>query len=68
VGTLLEGFRGAAPSDMAALVNALVALSTYAAANAGRMLEVEINPFVVLPQGRGAMGVDALLILRPPEA
>lgn len=67
-GTLLCGFRGAAPADTDALVRALVALSGYAAANAERLLEVEINPFVVMPRGQGAYGVDALIILRPPEA
>jgi acetyltransferase len=65
---LLRGFRGATPADIEALVRALVALSRYAAANAARLLEVEINPFVVLPEGRGALGVDALVILRPAEA
>ena len=65
---LLRGFRGSPRADLAALTRALATLSDYAAAQAGNLLEIEINPFIVLPEGRGAFGVDALIIQRPPEA
>jgi acyl-CoA synthetase (NDP forming) len=66
--TLLRGFRGSPPADLDALLSALMTLSGYAATHTGQLLEVEINPFIVLPRGRGAYGVDALIITRPPEA
>jgi hypothetical protein len=66
--TLLRGFRGSPPADLDALLSALMTLSGYAATHAGQLLEMEINPFIVLPRGRGAYGVDALIIKRPPEA
>jgi acyl-CoA synthetase (NDP forming) len=66
--TLLRGFRGSPPADLDALMSALMKLSEYAAAHAGQLLEMEINPLIVLPRGRGAYGVDALIVKRPPMA
>lgn len=66
--TLLRGFRGSPPGDLDALLSALMTLSEYAVTHAGQLIEIEINPFIVLPQGRGAYGVDALIIKRPSEA
>lgn len=63
-GRLLQGFRGRPAADIEALVDALVRLSEYAAERAGSILEIEINPFVVLPRGQGAKAVDALIILK----
>lgn len=61
---LLAGFRGAPPADVDALVAAMTRLSDYAAEAADGLLEVEMNPFIVLPRGRGAFAVDALMIKR----
>ena len=66
--TLLQGFRGQPAGDLEALVQAMVRLSDHAARHGDRLAEIEINPFIVLPAGRGALGVDALIIQRPPEA
>jgi acyl-CoA synthetase (NDP forming) len=60
--TLLAGFRGAPPADVDALVAAMVRLSGYAVEAAETLLEVEMNPFIVLPQGQGAFAVDALVV------
>jgi hypothetical protein len=62
--TLLGGFRGAPPADVDALAAAMVRLSEYAAETADELLELEINPFIVLPRGQGAFAVDALMIKR----
>lgn len=66
--TLLQGFRGQPAGDLEALVQAMVRLSGHAARHGDRLADIEINPFIVLPAGRGALGVDALIIQRPPEA
>jgi acyl-CoA synthetase (NDP forming) len=57
---MFDGLRGAPPSDIDALARALARLSEFAA-KAGPTLEsVDINPFVVLPQG--AVALDAVVI------
>lgn len=62
---ILDGMRGAPPADVDALVRALAALSQFAAAHADRLESLDLNPFVVLPSGAGAMALDAVLIARP---
>jgi acyl-CoA synthetase (NDP forming) len=61
---LLTGVRGAGPSDVDALCEALSALSVFAAAHAGSVESVDINPFVVHAEGRGAVALDALITRR----
>jgi succinyl-CoA synthetase beta subunit len=63
---LLEGFRGAKPGDLDALTGALVNLGRLAR-DLGDVIEaIDINPFVVCEQSRGACALDALVVLRPP--
>ncbi len=59
---VLDGVRGAPPADLHALADALARLSVFAAANAGRIESVDINPFVALPEGGTA--ADALIVPR----
>ncbi|MCR5859923.1 acetate--CoA ligase family protein [Mesorhizobium sp. J428] len=59
---VLDGWRGAAPSDKTALAHAIVALSRFAAANRDSVASVEVNPFVALP--KGGVALDMLLQLR----
>jgi acyl-CoA synthetase (NDP forming) len=61
---VLEGARGRPPADTEALADALVALSRFAAAHADEIESVDINPFLVLPLGQGAVALDALVIGR----
>lgn len=55
---LLRGFRGAPPADLEALADAVVALSTLAARPSLRVLELEVNPLLVLPAGHGVLALD----------
>ncbi|MDX1434732.1 MAG: acetate--CoA ligase family protein, partial [Gammaproteobacteria bacterium] len=59
---VLAGARGRGPFDLDALYAALARLSRFAADNADNIESVDINPFVVLPAGRGAMALDALIV------
>jgi acyl-CoA synthetase (NDP forming) len=59
---LLDGVRGRPPCDIDALAEALARLSHFAAANAGRLQCIEINPLLVRPEGQGVLGLDALAI------
>ncbi|OEU94856.1 acyl-CoA synthetase [Streptomyces oceani] len=56
---LLEGFRGAPPGDTAAAVEAVRAIARYA--HQDSVAEVDVNPLLVLPDGEGAVAVDALV-------
>lgn len=58
---MLDGVRGAPAADIDALAGALAALSRFAAAHRDRLLSVDLNPFVVLPAGQGAMALDAVI-------
>lgn len=60
-GRLLEGFRGAGPYDIAAASDAIARLSLVGAATRGELKSIEINPLIVLAEGRGVVGVDALI-------
>jgi len=64
IARLLSGFRGQPPGDVPALVAAVLACTRYAAANLARLSELDLNPIIVRPQGKGAVAVDALIRLR----
>jgi acyl-CoA synthetase (NDP forming) len=65
---MLEGVRGAKPADVDTLAETLSKLSVYAAANAEILEGIDINPFLVMEQGEGALGVDAVVVPRDPHA
>ncbi len=68
VAPLFEGHRGRPPADLEAAVAAVLALQRFAEARAARLLELEVNPLILRPRGRGAVAADALLrILASPE-
>jgi acetyl-CoA synthetase len=60
---LLAGFRGRAEGDVPALVEAVMAIAAYAQAHADTVLELDVNPVLVLPAGQGVLAVDALVRL-----
>jgi len=61
---VLQGLRGAPPADLEALAEALARLSALAAASAERIESIDVNPFLVLPEGQGAVALDALIVPR----
>ena len=61
---VLQGLRGAPPADLEALAEALVRLSVLAAAEAARIESIDVNPFLVLPEGQGAVALDAAIVVR----
>lgn len=63
---LLQGFRGKPPCDVEALAEAIVRLSRFALTAGDSLESVELNPFVVLPAGQGALALDAVLLTAPP--
>jgi len=59
---LLRGVRGEQPSDMGAMVEALGRLSQLCT-DFPEIVELDINPLLVRPEGRGAVAIDARLAL-----
>ena len=62
---ILDGVRGAPAVDIEALAKAISTLSIFAAANADTIETIDINPFLVLPEG--AVALDALIIPRKAD-
>ena len=61
---LLRGFRGAPPTDTAALADAVSRLSQLGSDHADELAEADLNPIAVLPAGRGVRVLDALFVRR----
>ena len=60
---VLDGYRGAARRDGAALIDAIMAFAAMGERLGDRLLEAEINPLFVLDSGQGVVAADGLLIL-----
>jgi acetate---CoA ligase (ADP-forming) len=63
---ILEGWRGAPAADLDAIVDAVCRIGAFAAQNADRLLELDVNPLMVYPAGQGAIASDALIRLAAP--
>ncbi len=61
---LLEGVRGEPPSDLSAVAECLLRLSQFVTDHPN-ISELDINPLLVYPRGKGAMVADARIILSP---
>jgi hypothetical protein len=61
---MLGSVRGRPAADVKSLVACLHALSDFAHANADRLAEVDLNPIKALPEGRGCVVVDALIVTK----
>jgi succinyl-CoA synthetase beta subunit len=62
---LLEGARGKPRGDIDGLVRIVTAVSAFFAEHADVIQQIEINPVIVRPAGRGAVAADALMFLSP---
>ena len=64
ISALLHGWRGAPAGDLQAAVDAVLAVARYAEDHADSLIELDVNPLLVLPadeRGGGALAVDALI-------
>lgn len=61
---LLRGARGKPPADVDALCDIIVALGHLVWDHRSHILEVDLNPVLVYPKGKGANAVDALIRLK----
>jgi acyl-CoA synthetase (NDP forming) len=56
----LHGFRGAPPSDVPALVDAILGVARLAEMLGNGLTALDVNPIIVCPRGEGAFAVDLL--------
>src|SRR5205823_3096242 len=63
IARLLGGYRGRPAGDVTAAVRAIAAIAAAAEALGDRLIELDVNPLLVLPAGQGAIAVDALIVL-----
>jgi acyl-CoA synthetase (NDP forming) len=59
---LLRGFRGSPELDLDAVAEIVIRLGDLVLANPS-IREVDINPVIVYPRGKGAVALDALMIV-----
>lgn len=60
---MLRGFRQRPAGDVDAAVAAVQAVGRFAQAHLAELRELDINPLIVRPAGRGVVAVDALMVL-----
>jgi acetate---CoA ligase (ADP-forming) len=58
---LLKGYRGKGKMDMPAIAATLLKVGRLLNDFGDRILELDINPLIVYPEGRGGVAVDALI-------
>ena len=64
---LLEGVRGEAPADLAALV-AVIEAVTRLVSDFPEIQEIDLNPVRVMAAGQGCLALDARMLLGVPPA
>jgi len=60
----LNGYRGRPKGDLEALVDTILNVSDFALEQQEKFAEMDINPIFLMPEGKGAICGDALLIPR----
>ena len=61
---LLAGYRGQPAADRAALDSAVMGVAKFFLTHRSRIDDIEINPLMVAPEGKGAIAVDVRVIWR----
>ena len=65
VAKLLDGFRGQPAGDIKALIDVVLIVADLAEEYADALLELEVNPVIVRPEGKGVVIADALIRCLP---
>jgi acetyl-CoA synthetase len=60
---LLNGFRGAPPADLNAAADVILAVAGMVEKDASAIVELDINPLMLLAEGQGVVAADALVSL-----
>jgi acyl-CoA synthetase (NDP forming) len=67
VAKLLDGYRGKSPGDVPKLIDSILGVAHYASGNRATLIEIDVNPVIVRPRGKGVVAVDTLIRLRKPD-
>jgi acetate---CoA ligase (ADP-forming) len=62
IAVALSGGRGRPPADIDAVVNAVLAVACCLDGAPADVTEIEVNPLMAGPEGKGAVAVDALIV------
>jgi acyl-CoA synthetase (NDP forming) len=60
---LFSGFRGAPPADLNAAADVILAVAGLVEDDPSSIVELDINPLMLLAEGQGVVAADALIIL-----
>jgi acetyl-CoA synthetase len=60
---LLDGYRGKPPGDLEALIDTVINVTRYATDHLETLVEIDVNPVIVRPAGKGAVAVDVMIRL-----
>jgi len=63
IAALLSGYRGKPAGDIDAVIDTVVAVGNFAGDHRDRLAELDVNPLLVLPRGKGVVAVDALITM-----
>jgi acyl-CoA synthetase (NDP forming) len=61
---LFGGYRGKPAADVRALIDTVLGVARYASANVDALVELDVNPVIVRPEGLGAVAVDTMIRLK----
>jgi acetyl-CoA synthetase len=61
---LFSGYRGKPAADVRALIDTILGVARYASGNVAALVELDVNPVIVRPEGLGAVAVDTMIRLR----
>jgi acetyl-CoA synthetase len=64
VAKLLAGYRSKPAGDVDALIDTILCVARYAADNLTALVELDVNPVIVRPEGLGAVAVDTMIRLK----
>lgn len=63
---LFHGFRGRPNADLNAAADAILAIAEYVEKGPTPIVELDVNPLMILTDGRGVVAADALIRTREP--
>ncbi len=58
---LFKGYRGAPPADLEAAADVILAVADMVEEDPASILELDINPLMLMAEGQGAVAADALI-------
>ena len=65
VSKMLAGFRGSPAGDIEAAIDAILSVAAFADDHWDRLLELDVNPLMVLSEAQGVVAADALICMSP---